>query len=296
MALITVNLSLVSPYGENDAAKPATGLARFTPAAHGKFHGALRTIETINAPIIQGVMTPVELTPGTWNVDIKPAKGNPWPTITYTLVEGMQEPVNLADLAPDIVIDGKQLAKGDVGPIGPPGERGPQGPQGPQGPKGDKGDPATWSNISDKPTSYPSTIPDVQGLTARLAALERDTGWRNITALSPAGVLEDGAVSRLRRVGDIVYMEGWGSTGDVLKTVDLATAHVFAELPLGFHSASYSPARGTISHDYGSTFGIMEFFADRGQPRVNMGRTAIGKYTGFLNWSVEYHTTDPWPT
>ena len=152
------------------------------------------------------------------------------------------------------------------------------------------------------PTAHQHALADVDGLAERLAALERDTGleqdtgWLDIADLSPAGVLEDGAVSRLRRVGDIVYMEGYGLPGEVLKTVALASAHTFAELPLGFHSAGYVPARGTLSHAYGSSFGTIEFFADRAQPRLNMGGAAVGIYSGFLSWSVEFHTTDPWPT
>lgn len=161
MALITVNLRLVSPYGENDIAKPAAGQVRFTPIAHGKLNGALRTIETVNASIIQGVMSPVELAPGAWTVEVLPTRGNPWPAVTVTLEEGMEEPVNLADLAPEIVIKGEQLAKGDPGPglvdwvdngdgtvsfisedgrmVGP-GTM-PAGPEGPQGPRGLQGDP-----------------------------------------------------------------------------------------------------------------------------------------------------------
>lgn len=161
MALITVNLRLVSPYGENDIAKPAAGQVRFTPVAHGKLNGALRTIETVNASIIQGVMSPVELAPGAWTVEVLPTRGNPWPAVTVTLEEGMAEPVNLAELAPEIVLNGVQLAKGDPGPglvdwvdngdgtvsfisedgrmVGP-GTM-PAGPEGPQGPRGLQGDP-----------------------------------------------------------------------------------------------------------------------------------------------------------
>ena len=159
MSLITVNLSLVSPYGADDIVKPASGQVRFTPVTHGKYNGALRTIETIISPIVQGEMAPVELTPGLWSVEVLPIKGNPWPPVTFTLEEGMTEPVNLAELAPEIVIKGEQIAKGDPGPTITSWEdnedgtikfllsdgtytdsgtmpRGPQGPGGPQGPVG----------------------------------------------------------------------------------------------------------------------------------------------------------------
>ena len=165
MALITVHLGMVSPQGRDDVPFPASGRVEFVPAAHGKYDGAFRTIETINAPIVQGVMTPVELTPGPWKVTVNPTKGNPWPTQTFIIEEGMGEPLNLVDLAPDIIVDGKEYARGPVGPAGPgidggyadedgnlilvldngvtvepiPLPRGPEGPEGPQGPKGDQG-------------------------------------------------------------------------------------------------------------------------------------------------------------
>lgn len=165
MALITVHLGMVSPQGRDDVPFPASGRVEFVPAAHGKYDGAFRTIETINAPIVQGVMTPVELTPGPWKVIVNPTKGNPWPTQTFIIEEGMGEPLNLVDLAPDIIVEGKEYARGPVGPAGPgidggyadddgnlilvldngvtvepiPLPRGPEGPEGPQGPKGDQG-------------------------------------------------------------------------------------------------------------------------------------------------------------
>lgn len=112
MSLITVHLGLVRPYGNNDIPLVASGRVEFTPVAHGKYDGAFRTIETVNSSIVQGMMTPVELTPGAWNVLVAPTKGNPWPIMTFILEEGMTEPVNLVDLAPEIIIKGEQLAKG----------------------------------------------------------------------------------------------------------------------------------------------------------------------------------------
>ena len=157
---------MVSPQGRDDVPFPASGRVEFVPAAHGKYDGAFRTIETINAPIVQGVMQPVEITPGPWKVTVNPTKGNPWPTQTFIIEEGMGEPLNLVDLAPDTIVDGKEYARGPVGPAGPgidggyadedgnlvlvldngvtvepiPLPRGPQGIQGPTGPKGDRGD------------------------------------------------------------------------------------------------------------------------------------------------------------
>ena len=140
MSLITVHLGLVSPYGSNDVPLVAAGRVSFTPVGHGKYAGSFRTIETVISPIVQGIMEPVELTPGAWRVLVSPTRGNPWPEMTFILEEGMSEPVNIVDLAPEIIIKGQQLAKGDPGPAGPPGlpgEKGDRGEQGIPGPEAD---------------------------------------------------------------------------------------------------------------------------------------------------------------
>ena len=116
MSLLTVTLKIVSPQGKDDTPYNSSGMVEFIPVAHGKYQHNLRTIEKITSPFANGVMVPVELTPAMWNVTIKPTKGYPWPTMTFNLVEGMEEPVNLANLLPETIIDGQQLAKGDPGP------------------------------------------------------------------------------------------------------------------------------------------------------------------------------------
>ena len=116
MSLLTVTLKIVSPQGTDDTPYNSNGRVEFIPVAHGKYQHNLRTIEKITSPFANGVMVPVELTPAMWNVTIKPTKGYPWPTMTFNLVEGMEEPVNLANLLPETIIDGQQLAKGDPGP------------------------------------------------------------------------------------------------------------------------------------------------------------------------------------
>lgn len=115
MALLTVALRLVSPYGSDDSPVPASGKIDFIPAAHGKYEGSLRTKEQVSSQIINGNMTPVELTPGGWIVIITPYKGDPWPEMTFFLDEYMEEPVNLGDILPEIVIDEVKLARGERG-------------------------------------------------------------------------------------------------------------------------------------------------------------------------------------
>lgn len=133
MSLITINLGLVSPYGENDKVHLASGRAEFTPLAHGKFNGAFRTVEKVTAAITDGQMRPVELTPGPWKVAVFPVKSAPWPEMHFVLEEGMPEPVNIVDFSPDVVVGTKQIAKGPPGPPGPLGPPGPPGPEGKQG-------------------------------------------------------------------------------------------------------------------------------------------------------------------
>ena len=192
MALITVNLRLVSPQGTSDVPAPATGRVEFVPAAHGKYQNSLRTVERVTSQIdAEGEMIPVELTPALWKVTITPSKGNPWPEMLFELTEGMPEPVNLADLLPQTVVNGVQLAKGDPGPTiaswednedgtikfllsdGTYTDSGtmPQGPQGPQGPVGPQGEPGPQGpqGPAGPPETHTHPITDVDGLFDRLA-------------------------------------------------------------------------------------------------------------------------------
>lgn len=115
MSLLTVTLSLVSPYGTNDTARPASGVVNLIPASHGVYNESLRTIERVTSPIVDGIMRPVEVTPGPWKIIVTPTMGIPWPEMIIFLEEGMEEPVNLADLAPDLIVEGDKYAKGERG-------------------------------------------------------------------------------------------------------------------------------------------------------------------------------------
>lgn len=165
MSLITVSMDLVAPNGINDVPFVANGRAVFTPASHGKYLGAMRTVDTIIAPIVAGEMAQQELTPGPWKVRIQPDDGPEWPHLIFNLEEGMAEPVNLAEVTPDVVFNGRQLAKGDPGPQGEPGPVGPQGIQGETGPQGPPGEPGA-----------DSVVPGPQGE----QGFEGDTGLQGI--------------------------------------------------------------------------------------------------------------------
>lgn len=124
MSLITVNLKVVSPYGEEDVPTPVpSGSVTFTPVGHGKYEDALRAIETKMVPIVNGELSyqvlgepkPLELTPGVWKVLVTPKVGPAWAEMQFELDENMPEPVNLAVLAPEVSVGATQLAKGDPG-------------------------------------------------------------------------------------------------------------------------------------------------------------------------------------
>lgn len=202
MSLITINLGLVSPYGENDKVHLASGRAEFTPLAHGKFNGAFRTVEKVTAAITDGQMRPVELTPGPWKVAVFPVKSAPWPEMHFVLEEGMPEPVNIVDFSPDVVVGTRQIAKGDQGP---PGPRGPQGTRGPTGPAG----PPVES------------ISDVPGLQAVLDQLTYDSGWRNVHKLLLNGWKVYAFPILVRRVGFMCELRAYLSKVDATENLFL---------------------------------------------------------------------------
>ncbi|HCS2945682.1 TPA: hypothetical protein OQU49_004276 [Shigella flexneri] len=116
--LLTLTGRMVRSWGDGETAGPGDGRVDLTPATHGVHDGALRNRETVRALIEAGQMESVDLTPGTWSVSIRPDKGSAWPEFMIDLTEGMSEPVDLATLAPVVVVDGAAWAKGDPGPAG----------------------------------------------------------------------------------------------------------------------------------------------------------------------------------
>ena len=163
--------------------------------------------------------------------------------------------------------------------------------------------PVSWADLTGKPDTYPPSththpITDVDGLQAIIDRNTVGTGWRNVaavTTITPEGVLGAGAVSRIKRVGTTVYMEGRGPSGDALLAAKMSTRPTLANLPAGFAAAGYAPTRGFISHDYGATLGILETFTSPSVVRLNFG-TRTTNFTAYLNWSIEFETADAWPT
>lgn len=113
--LVTMTARLVRSHGKDEIPLPGSGRIEYRPAVHGTYQGALRGTDTVVAKITEGVAEPVELTPGPWRVMVRPDHGTAWESWLIELTEGMDEPVDLVDLAPVIVVDGEKWT------VGPPG-------------------------------------------------------------------------------------------------------------------------------------------------------------------------------
>ena len=124
--LLTVTARLVRSHGVDEQALPGSGRIDYRPASHGTWGGALRGMDAVAAKIADGEASPVELTPGTWRVTVVPDHGPAWRPWLIELEPGMPEPVDLASLAPVVVVDGEKWARGPQGVPGPRGERGPE--------------------------------------------------------------------------------------------------------------------------------------------------------------------------
>lgn len=113
--LVTMTARLVRSHGKDEVPLPGGGRIEYTPATHGIYQGALRGTDMVVAEIEEGVAEPVELTPGTWRVYVRPRVGSAWPSFLVELTEGMPEPVDLVDLAPVLVVDGEKWSQGKPG-------------------------------------------------------------------------------------------------------------------------------------------------------------------------------------
>ena len=116
--LITVTGRMVRSHGVGEVALPESGRITLTPLSHGVWDGALRGRDSVVMRVTDGVAVPVDLTPGPWRVRVEPEHGPAWDSWQVELVPGMAEPVDLADLAPVVVIDGEKWSQGAPGTPG----------------------------------------------------------------------------------------------------------------------------------------------------------------------------------
>lgn len=96
MTLVTGKIML--PYGSPEGTG-ADGCVSFIQSALGSRQGAIFIPGTVSTAIEGGVMTPVELTPGTWKVIVKVA--DRIHSLPDVLVEGEEITLAAAELASD---------------------------------------------------------------------------------------------------------------------------------------------------------------------------------------------------
>lgn len=113
--LIKVGGRLVQPFGRGNKPFGGAGTIEFQSRQPGVFAGALKHAGSIVTPIEDGVIAPVELVPGIWNVRVMPSTGACW---RYTIE--VKEPsgysgdgiVDIAEITPITEIDGKEYLRG----------------------------------------------------------------------------------------------------------------------------------------------------------------------------------------
>lgn len=98
MTLVTGKIML--PYGSPEGTG-ADGCVSFTQSALGSRAGAIFVPATISTAIEGGVMTPVELTPGTWKVAVKVADRTWAHALPDVLVEGDEVTLTAGELPAD---------------------------------------------------------------------------------------------------------------------------------------------------------------------------------------------------
>lgn len=98
MTLVTGKIML--PYGSPEGTG-ADGCVSFTQSALGSRQGAIFVPATISTAIEGGVMTPVELTPGTWKVAVKVADRIWAHALPDVLVEGEEITLTASELPGD---------------------------------------------------------------------------------------------------------------------------------------------------------------------------------------------------
>lgn len=113
--LITVTGRMVRSHGVGEVALPESGRITLTPLSHGVWDGALRGRDSVVMAVTDGQAEDVDLTPGPWRVRVEPEHGPPWDSWMVELEPGMAEPVDLATLAPVVIVDGEKWTEGPPG-------------------------------------------------------------------------------------------------------------------------------------------------------------------------------------
>ncbi|MGQ4509332.1 hypothetical protein ACUH9X_01135 [Dermabacteraceae bacterium P13147] len=132
--LTRVEGRLKLPHGEDGFLFDGDGRVHFRLASPGTHAGALRAPGAVTTSVTAGVIAPVELAPGIWQVEVDPDKARCW-RFKLEIPPGTAS-IDLAAYAPTVVVDGIEYARG---PQGEKGEKGDAGPRGEQGPQGDIG-------------------------------------------------------------------------------------------------------------------------------------------------------------
>lgn len=205
----------------------ARGFVRFEPTAVAVALPSMTVLpRPVEARVVGGVMEPVELMvndPGLWNWRVIPEVGVSWAAFHVDVLG----PVDLATVA---VVPGK-------GPIravtGPPGNSitGITVEGGNIVITWDGGDPVTLE------------VPDVTGLATRLAALEYDSGWRDVSADLLYGAT---GTLHIRRAGHVVHWR--------VRDLVPGTAHAFYWPPAGMAAPSDRAAYPADAPSEGAPF------------------------------------------
>lgn len=244
------------------ALEGVSGVVTFTPTAVAIPYQTMTVLPgPQEAKVVAGVMQTIELTandPEVWAWQVAPRLGPqddivPWPSWHINVPAG-----GTVDLATASVTPGVGPVKVIEGPQGPSAydvavANGYQGTQA-QWLASLKGDGSAWSDVTGKPDVFPPAghshvVGDVTGLAARLAALEYDSGWRDVSTLLPEGLAKSAINGRcnLRRMNGRLLV-------DMNLTISKAGLTSVMTFPSGFRAdipalAPYTYWTSTTAND-----------------------------------------------
>lgn len=248
----------------------AAGKVRFEPTARAVSYASATVLpEPVETPVVAGVMTPVDLQvndPAVWSWRVRPMVGVEWPPFALDVVAGGVDVARVAVVeasVPTRLVTAEQLAG-----------------------KVDDTDPRLTN--ARPPTAHQHALGDVDGLTARLAALESQTGVRDITSLLYPTVVPASPSGRvlISRDGNHVTI-----SLDAIRLAGTGNVSMFS-IPGGFRPAHSIFMLATVRpSDWDSTFTApMQGYSTGG---FWLGR----KHDGALyHGTFTYPTAQAWPT